>query len=245
MAKVSPVKSAMRTLDIIEYVVAHRSGAITQEIAGALGIPLSSLSYLLATLVDRGYLLREGRRFMPGPGLDRLRVSEASLPLEERVRPLVRALRIELNETASFMVRDGWKAKILVTEAAEQALRYAIEPGERKPLHTLAAGKAILASLSDEELAAYFVAAVPLESSTPNTIVDEAVLRKQLVDVRKSGLAVAVEESTPGICSIGVAVSLGGKTVGSIGIAVPSIRFTEEVRRHAGELLRRTATALA
>ena len=58
----SQVKSATRTLDIIEYIVAHDRPLVAQEIAVALGIPVSSLSYLLGTLVDRGYLAREGRR---------------------------------------------------------------------------------------------------------------------------------------------------------------------------------------
>ena len=49
----SQVKSATRTLDIIEYVVAHGRPLVAQEIATALGIPVSSLSYLLATLVER------------------------------------------------------------------------------------------------------------------------------------------------------------------------------------------------
>ena len=64
----SQVKSATRTLDIIEYVVAHPRPLVAQEIATALGIPVSSLSYLLATLVERNYLVREGRRYSPGPG---------------------------------------------------------------------------------------------------------------------------------------------------------------------------------
>ena len=54
----SQVKSATRTLDIIEYVAAHSRPLVAQEIAVALGIPVSSLSYLLATLVERGYLAR-------------------------------------------------------------------------------------------------------------------------------------------------------------------------------------------
>ena len=61
-AQSSQVKSATRTLDIIEYIVAHGRPLVAQEIAVALGIPVSSLSYLLGTLVDRGYLAREGRR---------------------------------------------------------------------------------------------------------------------------------------------------------------------------------------
>ena len=44
------VKSATRTLDIIEYVVSRSRPLIAQEIAAALAIPVSSLSYLLATL---------------------------------------------------------------------------------------------------------------------------------------------------------------------------------------------------
>ena len=67
-AQSTTVKSAMRTLDIIEYVVAHRQGVVAQDIAGALAIPVSSLSYLLATLVERDYLRREGRRYFAGPG---------------------------------------------------------------------------------------------------------------------------------------------------------------------------------
>ncbi len=75
-AATNPVKSAMRTLDVIEYVVANRQGAVAQEIAGALAIPVSSLSYLLGTLVERGYLARAGRRYLPGPGLERLRAPQ-------------------------------------------------------------------------------------------------------------------------------------------------------------------------
>ncbi|MFD2781390.1 helix-turn-helix domain-containing protein [Novosphingobium pokkalii] len=76
----TPVKSALRTLDVIEFVVAHAAGVVAQDVAQALGIPVSSLSYLLATLVERQYLTREGRRYLPGPGLERLRVSPAALP---------------------------------------------------------------------------------------------------------------------------------------------------------------------
>ena len=103
----SQVKSATRTLDIIEYVVAHNRPLVAQEIAVALGIPVSSLSYLLGTLVDRGYLAREGRRYSAGPGLERLQARTHGFTLAERAAPLVRALRVQLNETASFWATNG------------------------------------------------------------------------------------------------------------------------------------------
>ena len=96
------VKSAIRTLDLIEYVVANPTGVVAQEIAAALAIPVSSLSYLLATLVERTYLHRIGRRYFAGPGLDRLRKPEQESTLAERARPLIKAMRLQLNETASL-----------------------------------------------------------------------------------------------------------------------------------------------
>lgn len=239
----NPVKSAMRTLDVIEYVVAHRQGAVAQEIAGALAIPVSSLSYLLATLTERGYLAREGRRYLPGPGLHRLRVPDAALTLEDRVTPLVRALRSELNETSSFMVRRDWDVEALVTEASDQALRYAVDPGTRRPLHALAAGKVMLAWLPEAELGHYF-AEVQRDRFTPATRTTEPELRADFSEIRNDGICVAREEATPGICGTAVPVWIDGKLVGAFSVAVPAVRFDAVSEARIRALLIRTSTAI-
>lgn len=238
------VKSALRTLDIIEFVVAHPQGPIAQDIAAALDIPVSSTSYLLGTLAERGYLVRDGRRYRPGPGLARLTVPEAALTLANRVEPLVKVLRSELDETASFMVRTGWEVEALVTEASGQALRYAIEPGHRKPLHSLAAGKAILAMLPEAELARYF-AEVPRERHTRHTVIEEAPLRAALAEIRQTGLAEAHEENTLGICGLAAPAWLNGEAVGAFAIAVPEVRFNPKLAAKARAALTRAAQALA
>ena len=122
-AQSSQVKSATRTLDIIEFVVAHNRPMVAQEIATALGIPVSSLSYLLATLVERGYLARDGRRYSSGPWLARLQASGSGFSLADRAAPLVRSLRTQLDETTSFFIRHDWEIEAIVTESSEQALR--------------------------------------------------------------------------------------------------------------------------
>nr|WP_221214605.1 IclR family transcriptional regulator [Novosphingobium hassiacum] len=233
----------MRTLDVIEYVVANRQGAVAQEIAGALAIPVSSLSYLLATLVERGYLARSGRRYLPGPGLERLRAPQSALTLEDRVTPLVRALRAELNETSSFMVRQGWQVEALVTEASDQALRYAVDPGTRRPLHALAAGKVLLSAMAEDELATYF-ADVPRERLTLTTRVDESDLRADIERIRAEGVTVAREEATPGICGIAAPVVIDGVTVGAISVAVPAVRFDAALEMRTRALVMRAAAAL-
>jgi len=242
-ATANPVKSALRTLDVIEFVVAHRQGVVAQEIAGALGIPVSSLSYLLSTLADRGYLVREGRRYLPGPGLERLRAPQGALPLAERVAPLVRSLKGELNETASFMVRRDWEVESLVTEASDQALRYAVDPGTRRPLHALAAGKVILAALPEDRLAAYFA-----ESSraalTPQTRTAEADLQADFAAIRAQGYSIAREEATQGIAGCAIAVVRDGAVLGSFSVAVPTVRFDAVLEGRTIAALRRAAEAL-
>ena len=220
----SQVKSATRTLDIIEYVVAHNRALVAQEIAVALGIPVSSLSYLLSTLVERGYLQREGRRYSAGPGLQRLQARPDGFTLAERAAPLVRTLRVQLNETTSFFVRSEWDVEAIITETSEQALRYSITTGARRPMHALAAGKALLARLPDDELDRYF-SETEREKFTPSTITAEKALRKDIAEVRRTGFAVTDEEYSLGIRGVGRIVTIGGEAVGSLSVGIPSARL--------------------
>lgn len=242
-AQSSQVKSATRTLDIIEYVVAHPRPLVAQEIATALGIPVSSLSYLLATLVDRQYLVREGRRYSPGSGLQKLQLRGTAFSLAERAAPLVHTLRQQLNETTSFFLRDGWEVVALVTESSDQALRYAVPTGNRLPMHALASGQALLAALPDAELDRYFAEA-KREQFTPFTKTSERDLRATLAEIRRTGFAETDEEFSLGIVGIGRAVIIGGDPAGSLSVAIPKVRCTDIVRNRVRDLLERTSRLL-
>lgn len=247
MADTSPpatVKSAMRTLDIIEYVVSRGRPLVAQEISVALGIPVSSLSYLLGTLVERGYLARTGRRYTAGPGLERLQNHTPAFTLAETVAPLVRTLRVQLNETASFFVRRGWEIEALVTEPSEQALRYAVETGASAPLHGFSAGKALLAAMDDAELDRYF-AETERAAFTPTTIVSEPALRAEIAEIRRTGLAHTREEHTPGIHGLGRVARIDGEVIGAFSVAIPAVRYDEEIEHRTALLLERAGDLLA
>lgn len=237
------VKSAMRTLDIIEYVCAKPGGVIAQEIAADLAIPVSSLSYLLSTLIDRQYLRRDGRRYAPGEGLRRLQRIDEAATLDDRARPLIRALRVHLNETSSFFRRCDWAVEAVVTETAEQTLQYSIAVGRRTPLHCVAGGKAVLATLPADELDRYF-AENTLTPFTARTICDRAALLAELEQIRDQGFAKSIDEYVAGICAIGVAVRDGDDVIGAVSVAVPTSRFTPDVEAAVVGSTRRTATLL-
>jgi IclR family acetate operon transcriptional repressor len=238
------VKSAMRTLDILEFLVAEGRPMAANALATSLAIPISSLSYLLATLVEREYLQRSGRLYAPGPALARLQPAHRLPSLADRVAPIVKSLRLQLNETAGFFVpRDG-SVEALVSEIGMHALRYTLEVGQRAPLHAFSAGKAILATFDDAALERYF-ATIPREAYTPNTIVEEGPLRAELAEIRRLGLAHTRQEHTPGIMGVGRATVIDGVALGAFSIAVPVGRFSPDVERRATELLFRATDLLS
>ena len=187
--------------------------------------------------------MRDGRRYSAGPGLQRLQASPGGFSLAERAAPLVRTLRVQLNETTSFFVRSEWDVEAIITETSEQALRYSITTGARRPMHALAAGKALLARLPDDELDRYF-SETEREKFTPSTITAEKALRKDIAEVRRTGFAVTDEEYSLGIRGIGRVVTIGGEAVGSLSVGIPKARFDEATKGRAMDLLERTAGLL-
>ncbi|WP_294297483.1 IclR family transcriptional regulator C-terminal domain-containing protein [uncultured Sphingomonas sp.] len=230
----------MRTLDIIELVIARGRPLVAQEISSGLGIPVSSLSYLLSTLVARGYLRRDGRRYAPGPGLERLQVRDHAFSLVDMVAPLARTLRVQLNETSSFFVRKGWELEALVTETSDHALRYAVPPGAHNGLHGFAAGKALMAAMSDDELDRYF-RETERTAFTDATVTEEELLRAQVEEVRRTGIARTQEEYTAGIVGLGRAVIVDGVPVGAFSVAYPIVRHDPELEARIVDLLVKTA----
>jgi IclR family acetate operon transcriptional repressor len=234
----------MRTLDILELLVRQKQPMAAHEIAGALTIPVSSLAYLLATLVDRGYVERLGRRYGPGPSLAKLNPAQGELTLAERVAPLVRSLRIELNETAGFFVRTGFEIEAVASEIGVHALRYTLEVGQRAPLHSFAAGKAILATMGDEELD-HYLRTVPRSAFTTSTIVDATALRAEVETIRRSGIARTREEDTSGIIGVGRAAFAGDTALGAFSVAIPMARFDDTVDARVVRALTRSTQLLA
>lgn len=242
-APTSTVKSAMRTLDILELLVAQGRALAAHEIATALAIPVSSLSYLLTTLAERGYVEKLGRRYGPGPGLSRLQPERASDDVIARAGPIIRSLRLRLNETVGFFVPRGHEVEAAVSEIGTQALRYSLEVGRRAPMHAFAAGKAILATYSEDELSEY-LATSQREAFTRHTLTTETQLRQEIETIRRNGWARTREEHTPGIQGMARVVMAGGRAAGAISIAIPLPRVTPSFESQAIEALKHAVDLL-
>jgi IclR family acetate operon transcriptional repressor len=232
------VKSASRTIDILEQ-IARQGPATAREISRATRIPESSLSYLLATLVERDWLCSPGdRTYALGSALSRLAAGAAPSPAERR-RAQLKLVARATGETSCLFIRRDNEIETIDVELSSQLLRFTPDKGMRVPLHSFAGGKALLAKMSDATFNAYLAASARTRF-TPFTLVDEVDLRRDIAETRKRGYAISREEHTVGIAGLGVAAD----DAFSLSVAVPTARFDAAFEKMAAKTLLDAAKAL-
>ena len=149
-------KSAERVLDILELVTTTPDGLSRSEIAEQLGIPKSSASVLLRSLVERRYLQSDGSGRRLKLGIKAFETGSAFLhqvSLLDAAREVLDELVRELNETCHLAVLDGTDVVYLEkVDPPHSAVQLVTFVGSRLPAAWTAVGRAQLAFLPEEDL---------------------------------------------------------------------------------------------
>lgn len=128
------------------------------------------------------------------------------------------------SEAVSLGVRAGDEVLFVQRFETTHALGTSIRVGTRMPLHTSAAGKAILMGLADEELMTMFPdESLPVQGS--NVVGSRTELLSQLATTRQVGYATSEDEWRAGVSAAAVPIVIGGEVVASVSIAGPTSRF--------------------
>ena len=229
----SVVKSADRVLDLLELLADWESGMGHTEMAAALEIPKSSLSQLLKNLIARGYVDYEGnsRLYRLGQSFLNLPQRATRTPnLIASVEPMLVSLVDVTGESCALNVLKGDEVEVVATISSSHRLVSHLRKGDLAPLYAVSGGKAILAFLPAETSREYIERAT-FTRITTKTIRSKAALRSELARIKAEGVAYSFEEFTPGIVGIGVPiVSPAGMAVASLNVAMPAVRYSEEVR---------------
>lgn len=242
------VKSAERTLAILELLTTVERALTFGEIADALGYPRSSLHGLLRTLTDRGWVEFDPgtRRYALGirtweSGNSYLR----ALDLADRARPYMERVRDALDETVQLAVLDGRYNVYIAKVQGTQRLVLASEVGRRLEAHATGLGKALLAGLTTGELRAR-LGETPLERFTTQTVTDPRAVEAELSDVRRQGYAEDREEYTIGVrCAAVPVFDHSGNTTAAMSVSVPLVRFEPRRHQRTVELLQEAARDLS
>lgn len=237
------VKSALRTLQILEAFAEAARPMSLGEVARAIDAPRSSVLALLATMVERGYLYRVGAAPSYYPTrrwLDLAHAVSESDPVSLRIRESLERLRDLTGETAIDAVLATDRSLYLDVVESRELVRFAAQPGETKPLHLSASGRAQLAVLEEGARRAV-VAALPAGGAGRARLNRKALL--ETVDAeRRRGWSTNLGEFRPDVISVAAGFDLHG-TVHSLVIAAPRHRV-EAKADQIGRLLRDEARAL-
>lgn len=247
MADRLAVKSANRVLDLFELLGRWGGELSHTEIAAALKIPKSSLSQLLPNLVDRGYVLfvPETKGYRLGPKLTTLVTKlDHEQSLEAIAAPILQDITRQTGESAALNVLQGDTSKVVATVNSPQRLVSHMRSGDLAPLYATSGGKAILAFLSTGMREEY-LARLKLKEITDNTITSMPELRRQLDAIRRNRLAFANGEFTSGITGMAAPIlSPNDEAMGSINVAMPSVRYNAKVRDRTALVLEKAVRAI-
>lgn len=242
------VKSATRVMQILELVGQTKDGLKHQDISSTLEIPKGSLSPILADLVSNDFLTVDeyDKRYRIGYKILVLAGRYvADFDIIKASQPFIRSVIAVTNESCGFAIITGQKVTIVWREETNEPLKWDLKIGDQNPVYTSAHGKAILAFYSRDEIEKY-LSSVELLPITKNTITDKDTLKKELEDVRKNNIAFSREEHYEGITSVAVPVFNNMKrVVGSLGVPVPSQRFSQKKEELISNELKKAARQLS
>ncbi|SEV80175.1 IclR family transcriptional regulator [Natrinema salifodinae] len=221
------VKTAVRVFDIVDK-VQERDGARLVDIADALDVSKSTAHQYLSTLVDLGYLKKVEQEYTLGHKfLNHGIHARKQYEITEVCRPTLENLVEETQEMAWVTVEEQGKAVYLDKVKGKRAVQTLAQVGTSAHLHYLASGRAMLASMSDEDVRE-IIDRHGLPARTEESITDTDALFDELEEIHDRGYAINDGDATPGVRAVGASVTVNGDIYGAIAVTGPAHRLDEQ-----------------
>ena len=241
------LKTAAEALAALRILGGSPGGLTAEALARELGKSPATARYLLNTLCQEGYAVRDGaagvHRLVPAPPWGEpwgapSRPERYELP--ERLSDAVTELYSRTRQR-TYLAQWEDDTTVIVDARGHQGLARIPDLTERIPLaqaHALAVSKALVAASSDLEQ--LLCAHSELTPFTPTTITTTPALELELSRVRRYGVALDREEFAEGFCCVGAPiVAPDGRVAASIAVSTPARRFAHlsgEITRAVSEV---------
>ena len=207
----TPVKSALRVLELLEFFAEERRPAAVGVIAQSLGWPQSSTSVLLRCLTESGLFDHDARSGLYAPNV-RIALATAwvqeHLYSEHKLLRLMERVRDATGHTVMIGMRRGVHVRYLHVLQATLEGRFEAKTGALRPLYHSAAGKMLLTTLAEREVAMLLRKANGLETDPARRLEFDAVCR-DINLARREGYAMSTGTSMPGAAALAVLIPVG------------------------------------
>ncbi len=237
-------QAALRAVRLLKLFTIEKSEMSLAEISKLSGLNKTTTHRLLRALQSESLIERNSltSRYSLGPGLMALGVQAlAGSDLRRRARPLLKSLADDTGETATLEVPIEDSMLILDEVTGRHVVGAAGNVGTRWPMHATSTGKAVLA-FDDNGLERL---STPLEALTGKTLVSRDSLRPELIDIRRRGYAVTVDELEDGFTGVATVIRGAlGDVQGALSVCGPTQRLPPARRAELGASLRKVASRL-
>jgi len=242
------VQSIERALSLLEALEDSRGEIGIAELSKRVGLHVSTVHRILATLVARGYARQNPETGRYALGAKALHLAESYLgqmDIRRVGRPVLERLSQETGETANLVILDRREALYLDKVESPQSLRIFSRIGRRAPLHSTAVGKVLLAYRSKAQVNS-LLGRGALERLTRHTITSVSQVRRELEKVHDQGFALDREECEEGACCIAVPIrNAQGDVEAALGISAPTTRLTPRRMEELVPIMLRTGQVVS
>ena len=246
-AVTAQVQSLTRGLSILECLARAEGGLTLTDIGLRVQLPPSTVHRLLATLEKMGYVYQAGELGRWYVGLQAFTVGSSFLSSRDFIaqsHPFMRRLMDQSGETVNLAILDGTEAVFVDQVQCREMMRTIVKLGSRAPLHASGVGKAMFASLPDDQIDA-ILKVRGLPRITGNTITTPETMWASVRVIRQRGWSFDDEEHALGTrCVAAPIYDEHAETLGAISLAGPSSRLPDERIRQLGPLVAHTAEEL-
>ena len=193
------------------------------DLGGRLGLTKSTARRLMMGLVEVGLASVDSHgRFSLGERLLGFG-NAAAAHISAIFRPTIeRVARATDGETVDLSILRGQRMWFVDQIESSHRLRAVSAIGIRFPLDVTANGKAALAVLDDPDARAAIARSNPALAES---------LRRQIAEIRRTGIAFDRGEHTPGISAAAIARRSGSDNIVAISVPAPTDRFLEKEQR--------------
>lgn len=242
------VKSAERAIRILETIARSSGGFTHTDLCHALHIPSGSLTPLLITLLDLGYLSLNPatkRYALSTAVLSLARSYQEGLDLVRMGEPFLFQLVEKTGESAAITLENANRSTVVAKVKSPLPLSHSLNVGDSAPLYAGASGKIYLSSRSDSEIEHYLSTSdlTPMTAKTPTR---PERIWDEIRAIRRGGLSYSREYIFEGVSAIAAPVrDFTRKVVATFIVSAPTSRLVPRKERQVEKALLEASAALS
>lgn len=211
------------------------------ELVDNTDLPKATAHRTLTSLMEKGLIRFDEATQLYHPGYGLLELAHqawSKIDVRDIAADQMKHLWSETGETIHLAVLDRGEVIYIDKLESQKSLRLFSAVGKKGPAYCTGVGKAMMAFLS-EDLLADAIKEQTFFKHTDATLINETMLRSELIKIRESKISLDLEEHEEGIqCAASVILNHRNEPIAALSITAPKFRVNDARFQHFQTLVK-------